>query len=188
MKVDRIISKLFAIGADLSTRNAVQRALSLISEDGDFVDQIYVAIKNRANQDSFSKVPFEKRAVFLPACLRSKECKAELTEEGYVCKKCGSCVINEITEYAENLGYNRIFIVPGGSLVIKILKEMIRTGEIEAAAGVACHAELAEASEKLSMFKLPHQTIPLVKSGCVNTIVDVNDVKFTLALKNGNVD
>lgn len=188
MKVDRIISKLFAIGADLSTRNAVQRALSLISEDGDFVDQIYVAIKNRANQDSFSRVPFDKRAIFLPACLRSKECEAELTDNGYVCKRCGSCVINEISEYAEGLGYTKIFIVPGGSLVIKILKELIRTGEVEAAAGVACHAELAEASEKLSMIKLPHQTVPLIKSGCVNTIVDVNDVKFTLALKNGKIE
>jgi len=182
MKVDAIISKLFAIGADLSTRNAVQRALSLISEDGDLVDQIYIAIKNRANQDSFSKTPFNRRVLFLPACLRNKECKAELTDTGYVCQRCGRCVIAGIIEHAENLGYNQIFIVPGGSLVIKILKEKVRKGEVQAAAGVACHAELAEASEKLSMWKMPHQCVPLLKSGCVNTIVDVNDVKFVLGM------
>jgi len=182
MKIDAIISKLFAIGADLSTRNAVQRALSLISEDGDLVDQIYIAIKNRANQDSFSKIPFKRRVLFLPACLRNKKCEAELTDVGYVCQRCGRCVIAGIIEYAENLGYNRIFIVPGGSLVIKVLKEKVRKEEIQAAAGVACHAELAEASEKLSMWKLPHQCIPLLKSGCVNTIVDVDEVKHILSL------
>ncbi|HID43554.1 MAG TPA: DUF116 domain-containing protein [Archaeoglobaceae archaeon] len=182
MGIDTIISKLFAIGADLSTRNAVQRALSLISEDGDLVDQIYVAIKNRANQDSFSSTPISQRALFLPACLRNKKCESELTDEGYVCKRCGKCVISEIIEYAENLGYSMIFIVPGGSLVIKILKDRMRKGEIKAAAGVACHTELAEASEKLSMWKVPHQCVPLLKSGCVDTIVDVNEVKYVLGM------
>ncbi|MFP3946601.1 MAG: DUF116 domain-containing protein [Archaeoglobaceae archaeon] len=180
MKVDAIISKLFAMGADLSTRNAVQRALSLISEDGDLVDHIYIAVKNRAYYDSFSKIPFHKRAIFLPACLRDKNCEAELTEEGYVCQKCGRCVIAEIVETAEDLGYREIYIVPGGSLVAKILKDRTRKEKVEGAVGVACHTELAEASEKLSMWKLPHQCVPLLKSGCVNTLVDPKEVKYVL--------
>lgn len=128
MKVDAIISKLVAMGADLSTRNAVQRALSLISEDGDLVDHIYIAVKNRAYYESFSKIPVYKRAVFLPACLRDKNCEAELTEEGYICQKCGRCVIAEIIENAENLEYREIYIVPGGSLVTKILKDKVKKG------------------------------------------------------------
>lgn len=180
MKVDAIVSKLLAMGADLSTRNAVQRALSLISEDGDLVDHIYIAVKNRAYYDNFSKTPFYKRAIFLPACLRDKDCEAELTEEGYVCQKCGRCVIAEIIETAEDLGYREIYIVPGGSLVTKILKDRVRKEKVEGAVGVACHAELAEASEKLSMWKLPHQCVPLLKSGCVNTLVDPNEVKYVL--------
>ncbi|WP_048055383.1 DUF116 domain-containing protein [Pyrococcus sp. NA2] len=183
MKIERIIAKLVSIGADLSTRNAVRLALSIISEDEELTDQIYVEVKNKAYKEDLAKVPVEKRAIFIPQCLRNvKECEAEFTEYGWVCKKCGKCVIGEIIEYGEKLGYKQFYIVPGGSLVKKILKQKVPKGEIQGAIGIACWPELAEAAEKLSALKIPMQGVPLLRAGCINTIVDVERVKEVLRI------
>lgn len=183
MGIDNIIAKLASVGADLSTRNAVKAALSLISEDEELTDQIYVEIKNKAYKEDFAKVPVEKRAVFIPQCLRNvKECPAGFGEYGWECTKCGKCAIGEIVEHGEKLGYRQFYVVPGGSLVKKILKEKVPKGEIKAALGIACWPELAEASEKLSMLKIPLQAVPLLRAGCINTLVDVERVKEALEI------
>ena len=187
MSLENTIAKLFALGADLSTRNAVRMALSLISEDEELTDQIYVELKNKAYKEDFARVPVEKRAVFIPQCLRNvKECSAKFGEYGWKCAKCGKCSIGEIIEYGEKLGYKQFYIVPGGSLVKKILKEKVPKGEIKAAIGIACWPELAEAAEKLSILKIPLQAVPLLKAGCINTIVDIERVKgvMRIGLKN----
>ncbi|KUJ99014.1 MAG: Uncharacterized protein XD43_1318 [Thermococcales archaeon 44_46] len=156
-------------------------ALSLISEDEELTDQIYVEIKNKAYKEDFAKVPVEKRAVFIPQCLRNvKECPAEFGEYGWKCTKCGKCSIGDIIEYGEKLGYKQFYIVPGGSLVKKILKEKVPKGEIKAALGIACWPELAEASEKLSILKIPLQAVPLLRAGCINTLVDLERVRMVL--------
>jgi len=181
MGIDNIIAKLASVGADLSTRNAVRMALSLISEDEELTDQIYVEIKNKAYKEDFAKVPVEKRAVFIPQCLRNvKECPAEFGEYGWKCTKCGKCSIGDIIEYGEKLGYKQFYIVPGGSLVKKILKEKVPKGEIKAALGIACWPELAEANEKLSILKIPLQAVPLLRAGCINTLVDLERVRMAL--------
>ncbi|HDG64352.1 MAG TPA: DUF116 domain-containing protein [Thermococcus sp.] len=183
MGIENIIAKLASIGSDLSTRNAVRMALSLISEDEELTDQIYVEIKNKAYKEDFARVPIEKRAVFIPQCLRNvKECPAEFGEYGWECIKCGKCPIGGIIEYGEKLGYKQFYVVPGGSLVKKILKEKVPKGEIKAAIGIACWPELAEASEKLSILKIPLQAVPLLRAGCINTIVDIKRVKEVLEI------
>lgn len=183
MSLENTIAKLFALGADLSTRNAVRMALSLISEDEELTDQIYVELKNKAYKEDFAKIPAEKRAVFIPQCLRNiKECPAEFDSYGWKCTKCGKCVIGDIIEYGEKLGYRQFYITPGGSLVKKILKEKVPKGEIKAAIGIACWPELAEAAEKLAPLKIPLQAVPLLKAGCINTIVDIERVKDVLRI------
>ncbi|RLF83984.1 DUF116 domain-containing protein [Thermococci archaeon] len=183
MGIENIIAKLASIGSDLSTRNAVRMALSLIREDEELTDQIYVEIKNKAYKEDLARVPIEKRAVFIPQCLRNvKECPAEFGEYGWECTKCGKCPIGDIIEYGEKLGYKQFYVVPGGSLVKKILKEKVPKGEIKAAIGIACWPELAEASEKLSILKIPLQAVPLLRAGCINTIVDIKRVKEVLEI------
>ncbi|MDI3474808.1 MAG: uncharacterized protein PWQ79_1260 [Thermococcaceae archaeon] len=183
MKIYFIIAKLASLGADLSTRNAVRMALSLISEDEELTDQIYVEIKNKAYREDFSKVPVEKRAVFIPQCLRNvRECPANFGEYGWECVKCGKCPIGGIIEHGERLGYRQFYVVPGGSLVKKILKAKAPKGEIKAAVGIACWPELAEAAEKLSILKIPIQGVPLLRAGCINTLVDVERVREVLEL------
>ncbi len=177
--MERIISKLLAAGADLSSRNAVRLALKFLGEDEGLADLIYVIVKSRSYRKAWQSCPVEKRVVFLPQCLRnSKECRAELSERGYRCKRCGKCSIAEIIDYAEKLGYEHIYVVPGGSMVYRILKDI----DVWSALGVACVAELCEASERLSSKGFPHQCIPLLKAGCIDTVVDVDKVKEALRL------
>ncbi len=184
MDIEGIVSRLIAAGADLSTRMAVKKVLRGIVEDDDALDMIYIAVKNRAYRERFSKVPVKKRALFLPACLRnSKTCRAELrSDAGYVCKRCGACVIKEIIEGAESLGYRHVYIVPGGSMVIRIIKRGVESHNILAAVGVACVPELVEAAEKLSLIGIPIQAVPLLKAGCVDTAVDKDEVLHILRL------
>ncbi len=177
--MEGLISRLITLGVDLSSKNAIKAALKILGEDEGLADLVYVIIKNRVYGKSWDETPVSHRLVFLPQCLRnSKSCEAELTEKGYICKRCGSCSIADIIEYAEKLGYKHIYIVPGGSMVYRILKN-IETGNI-ACLGVACIPELCEASERLSMKGIAHQSIPLKKTGCVDTEVDIDEVKRVL--------
>ncbi len=176
--IDKIISRLVSAGADLSSKNAIKAALRFIGEDERLADYIYILVKNRAYRKDWESLPVENRVIFLPQCLRnSKNCQAELTEKGYVCKRCGSCSIAEIAETAEKLGYRHIYIVPGGSMIYRILKGI--DGNF-ACLGVACIPELCEASERLTIKNIPHQCVPLRKTGCVDTEVDLEDVKVVM--------
>ena len=174
--IDRIISRLISLGADLSSKNAIKGALKVLGEDEGLADLIYITIKNRVYRKEWESCEASRRIVFLPQCLRnSKNCKAELTENGYVCQRCGSCSIAEIMEFAENLGYRHVYIVPGGSMVYRILKQMEVSNFV--CLGIACIPELCEASERLSIKGVAHQCIPLKKTGCVDTEVDIGEVK-----------
>jgi hypothetical protein len=183
MGIERLVVKLLASGADLSTRGAVRAVLSIMGEDEELADQIYVELKNRAYREEFSKVPPEKRAVFIPQCLRNVSvCGARLGESGFECARCGGCQIDSIIRLGESLGYKQFYIVPGGSLVKKVLRTKVPCGEIKAAVGIACWPELAEAAEKLSRLGIPLQAIPLLRAGCINTAVDLKRVGEVLSL------
>ncbi len=176
--MDELIAKILSKGADISTRNALKTILDLLKIEQNLVDQLYVATVDRACRREWEMTPAKNRAVFLPQCIRnSKTCKAELSEKGYVCKNCGNCPVPEITEYAKGLGYEHVYVVPGGSMVYKILKE---NREIRATLGVACLSELCEATEKLYPLGFKVQTVQLLKAGCVDTAVDVEKVKEKL--------
>ena len=76
----------------------------------------------------------EENLIFLPHCLRSQDCKARLDANGYNCINCGKCEIGGFKKQAEEAGYH-VFIVPGASMVKKIVKEH---GSAEMIIGVAC--------------------------------------------------
>lgn len=135
---------------------------------------------NAENRHAFEIVDYGDRALFMPQCMRNADkCVAEETEMGYVCKHCGQCDIAEISLYAEELGY-RVFIVPGGSMVYRIMS----TVRSKAVMGIACAFELAEAMEKISNFKIPCMGVLLDKDGCINTRVNIGTVMDTLRFSN----
>lgn len=129
------------------------------------------------NQD-FKKIPYNERAIFLPHCLRNKDCPAKTTDEGVQCISCGKCNIHKIKEYAESLGY-RVFIVPGASLV----KNLVKKYKPKAAIGVACGPELEESLKFAPKIGIIPQCVSLLKDGCVETEVDWDKVKEAIGLK-----
>ncbi len=124
----------------------------------------------------FKKIPFNQRIIFLPHCLRSLECKAPFTQEGIQCQKCGQCKIGFIIEEAEKLGYKKVLVASGGSVISSLVKKYKPKGVI----GVACKKELELGLKLMKKFKIPAKGLQLEKDGCVNTDVDLKKLKQIL--------
>ncbi len=170
--MDNLVRRLLELGVDVGTKSALKSALALIGKSDAPVDEIYVKIKNELNAPRIKEIPTNKRILFLSHCLRnSKKCKAEMNGWGYECRHCGACQISEIIKYAEKLGYS-VFVVPGGSMVFKIITKK----KPKAVMGVACYVELEQAMETAGRLGLPNMGTPLSKDGCKDTNVDVKKV------------
>jgi len=143
-----------------------------IGLDPKYFNSILVDVKNSINRDSFKKVPPKERVIVLPQCLRSIKCPAKLSSvNGIECTKCGLCYIKEFKEKTEALGY-KVFIVPGGTFVKRILKRV----KPKAVLGVACFYDLFEGIRICEKARIPVQGVLLKTTGCVETIVDWDDV------------
>ncbi|HEC95641.1 MAG TPA: DUF116 domain-containing protein, partial [Euryarchaeota archaeon] len=81
------------------------------------------------------------------------------------------CYIQEFKEKTEPLGY-KVFIVPGGTFVKRILKGI----KPKAVLGVACFNDLFEGIRICEKAKIPVQGVLLKTTGCVETIVDWDEV------------
>jgi len=171
-----IIQRLIGLGVDLSTKKALKKALDIIGLSPENIDRLYIELKNEIHRENFGKVAPKYKLVFLPQCLRkSRKCKAKLGEEGYDCIACSKdCRAAEIKRLGESAGY-RVFIVPGGSMVSKIVAKY----RPKAVVGIACMKELVMALDEL---RVPTHAVELLKDGCVETDVDMEKVKAALAI------
>lgn len=141
----------------------------LLKLDDNLIDSISIQTRNDINKKKFKEIPAEKTLIFLPHCLRHKDCPATLQKEGVKCTCCGLCSIGVIKKKAEPMGY-KTYIVPGSSFVKKIVME----NKFKAVIGVACHEDLNQMMMLLSDF-CP-QGVLLKKTGCFETKVDVKEV------------
>ena len=168
-----LVSSILDTGMDIGTRSSLKTVMLRLGLDVNLVDQIYVRMKNDAHAAEFAKTQFAERAIFMPHCMRaSDKCKAPMTEEGYQCLKCGACPIGKIKAEAERMEYGGFYIVPGGSMVFKIMARK----KYKAILGVACYYELADSMEKASLYRIPSQGVPLSRDGCKDTLVSVEPV------------
>ncbi|AFD00791.1 hypothetical protein Mtc_2052 [Methanocella conradii HZ254] len=145
----------------------IKAVMRFFHVDDTAIDRISVDLQNRAMWATFSKVPFEQRAIFIPQCLRSVECPARLSPEGIKCKECGRCGIANAKKAAEKLGY-MFFVVPGSSFIIR----MVRKYHPKAIIGVGCLIEVKDGLDLMHKSKIPAIGVVLERSGCVNTILD----------------
>ncbi len=99
-----------------STEKAMRGVCRLMKLKEGELSMFFINLHNKMTEDKFSKVSLGDRAIFLPHCLRSAKCPAELTPEGLVCKHCGKCSLDLSTKELEGMGY-RVFIVPGSTFV-----------------------------------------------------------------------
>ena len=141
----------------------------LLKLDEHLIDNIAIKVRDDINREKFREIPAEKTLVFLPHCLRHKNCPATLQKEGLNCSECGLCSIGVIKKKAESMGY-KFYIVPGSSFVKKIVKE----NKFKAVLGVACHEDLNQMMMMLSDFS--PQGVLLETTGCFETSVNVKKV------------
>ena len=157
---------LFIVDLLYSPFKTITRAVNL---DEHLIDDIAIKVRDEINKEKFKEIPAEKTLIFLPHCLRHRNCPATLQKEGLNCTKCGLCSIGVIKERSEPLGY-KLYIVPGSSFVKKIVME----NKFKAVLGVACHEDLNQMMMLLSDF-CP-QGVLLEKTGCFETKVNVKKV------------
>ena len=157
---------LFVVDLLYSPFKTIARVLKL---DEHLIDDIAIKVRDDVNKEKFREIPAEKTLIFLPHCLRHKDCPATLQKEGLNCTECGLCSIGVIKKKAEPLGY-KLYIVPGSSFVKKIVLE----NKFEAVVGVACHEDLNQMMMLLSDFY--PQGVLLEKTGCFETSVNVKKV------------
>jgi geranylgeranyl pyrophosphate synthase len=127
-----------------------------------------VLIGNFFWKRQFMAIPFEKRMLLLPHCLKHAEgCPAEYDQFGLDCESCGACSIADYKVRAEQLGY-KVLVAEGSPVVLKI----IVSGYIEGILGVACLNVLEKAIDKVLIAGVPSYAVPLHSGDCKNTSLD----------------
>ena len=137
--------------------------------DDHLIDDIAIKVRNDLNKEQYRKIPADRTLIFLPHCLRHKDCPATLQKEGLNCTECGLCSIGVIKKKTDPMGY-KLYIVPGSSFVKKIVME----NKFQSVLGVACHEDLNQMMMLLSDFY--PQGVLLEKTGCFETKVNVKKV------------
>jgi hypothetical protein len=146
-------------------------------------EQIYKAFtdkQNKSHQKKFAAIPFDKRIVFAPHCMRNTAvCIAEEKESYYICRECGGCTIDKISKLVKKLGYKGLFAVKGGRALLKLVNEH----EPRAVVGIACYFEGELGFKAFKDSDIIVQYIPLVKDGCANTDADIKEIEAILSQK-----
>lgn len=159
-------------------RAHADRVIELAESQPRFRDFTTVLVNNAAWAEALAGIPFERRLLLLPQCLRDKEhCEAEIDEFGLLCRHCGRCVIHELQSEAERLGYV-VLVAEGTTIVMSLIQE----GKIEAVVGVGCLAGLERIFPYTEAAAVPGLAIPLLNDGCAYTSADLDWVWDTLQL------
>jgi geranylgeranyl pyrophosphate synthase len=134
-----------------------------------YTDYIGVLLNNEVWREQLAAVPFERRLLLLPKCLRVEDrCPAPFDELGLLCKQCGLCTIQDLQAEAERLGY-AVLVAEGSALVMAL----IQTGKIEAIVGVSCLSVLERAFPYMESAAIPGVAIPLLQDDCKDTTIDI---------------
>ena len=133
-------------------------------------DYVGILVSNEVWTDQLATVPFDRRLLLLPKCLRVEDkCPAPFDEFGLLCKQCGLCTIQDLQEEAERLGY-AVLVAEGSALVMAL----IQSGKIDAIVGVSCLSVLERAFPYMEAAAIPGVAIPLLQDDCKDTAVDID--------------
>jgi len=149
------------------------RILDEAGADPSFLQFAMVAAHNAFWGDQFRAAPASERLLLLPHCLRDEEqCRGDYDEAGLACSRCGSCVLDDLQDEAEDRGY-RVLIAEGTPAVV----QFVLRGEARAVLGVACLESLREAFRPVSRLGIPLVAVPLLEDGCRDTTADLDAVR-----------
>jgi geranylgeranyl diphosphate synthase type II len=133
-------------------------------------DYVGILVNNEVWSEHLASVPFDRRLLLLPKCLRVEDkCPAPFDEFGLLCKQCGLCTIQDLQGEAEKLGY-AVLVAEGSALVMAL----IQSGKIDAIVGVSCLSVLERAFPYMEAAAIPGVAIPLLQDDCKDTAVDVD--------------
>jgi geranylgeranyl pyrophosphate synthase len=156
-----------------STRVMAESVLRSLGLGEQYLGFTMVMLSNEFWREQVAAIPFHRRLMLLPHCLKNAEgCPADYDEFGLDCKKCGACEVGDFRTKAEQLGY-KVLVSEGTPIVLKI----IVSGHVDAIVGVACLNVLEKAFDKVLLAGIPCIATPLLSSNCKNTSVD-NDWVF----------
>jgi geranylgeranyl pyrophosphate synthase len=156
------------------------RIVELMKCDAIYRDYIGVLLSNEMWRETLAGVPFERRLLLLPKCLRVEaKCPAPFDEFGLLCKQCGLCTIQDLQNEAERLGY-AVLVAEGSAIVMSL----IQTGKIEAIVGVSCLPVLERAFPYMEAAAIPGVAVPLLQDDCIDTTVDLDWVWEYIHLTN----
>lgn len=145
------------------------RLIARAGLEAKFRDYVAVVLNAEANREALATVPYERRLLLLPKCLRVEDrCPAPFDEFGLLCKQCGLCTIQDLQNEAERLGY-AVLVAEGSALVMAI----IQTGKIDAIVGVSCLSVLEKAFPYMESAAIPGVAVPLLQDDCKDTGIDV---------------
>ena len=144
----------------------------------DYLGFAMVAVSNAFWQPQFAAVPFRRRLLLLPHCLRRIDaCRGVYDTVGLHCAGCGACPITDLQRDAETLGY-RVMVAEGTPAVLQFLLR----GETDALMGVACLDSLEKAFEHVADLGIPNVAAPLLVDGCVETTAELTEVSRLMHL------
>jgi len=146
------------------------KVLDIAGMDKKYADFTAVLINNEAWRKTVASIPYERRLLLLPNCLRDQEkCQGQFDDVGLICEHCGNCIIDEFKSQAEELGY-AVLVAEGSPIVMSL----IETGKIEAVVGVSCLSVLERTFPYMEAAAIAGIAIPLLREGCKNTMVDAD--------------
>lgn len=146
-----------------------------ILEELKYTDDTYlhytaVCLNNEMWRETLAEIPYERRLLLMPKCLRVEDkCPAPFDEFGLLCKQCGLCSIEDFQNEAEKLGY-AVLVAEGSAIVMSL----IQTGQIEAIVGISCLAVLERTFPYVEAAAIPSIAVPLLQDDCINTTVDID--------------
>ncbi len=147
---------------------AARQLLQQMEQPEKYLGFAMVLIGNFFWKRQFLALPFDRRMLLLPHCLKHAEgCPADYDEFGLDCEKCGACSIADYKVTAEKLGY-KVLVAEGSPVVLKI----IVSGYIDGILGVACLNVLEKAIDKVLIAGVPSYAVPLHSGDCKNTTLD----------------
>ena len=175
---DRLVPPLVLDELKTNAKDLIARSGTNVK----YLDYVGVLLCNEVWREQLATVPFERRLLLLPKCLRVEDrCPAPFDEFGLLCKQCGLCSIQDLQEEAEKLGY-AVLVAEGSALVMAL----IQTGKIDAIVGVSCLSVLERAFPYMEAAAIPGIAIPLLQDDCKDTGVDVEWVWEVLHLTSGD--
>ncbi len=147
-----------------------EKVLAMHAIDHLYRDYTGVLLSNELWRESLATVPFEKRLLLMPKCLRvESKCPAPFDEFGLLCKQCGLCSIQDFQNEAEKLGY-AVLVAEGSAIVMSL----IQTGQIEAIVGISCLPVLERTFPYVEAAAIPAVAVPLLQDDCIDTLVDID--------------